>query len=215
MEQTIWQAYRDDGVIVWGINFAESVPTIEEFIEQFGVTFPILLDPQGGAYSRYLEIGFCVIPFPLDHIVDPDGLIAYRSCEYYPDSMVTIIDELLEGQGGPPLPGAAATDREHARLHEAFLESMPRITAIRPNPIHERGVIEFTLPARGKTVVDVLDVSGRRLRRLVEGLREAGPHVISWDGLDDAGRSAPGGIYLLRMSTPSGGGATGKVLLIR
>jgi hypothetical protein len=219
MEQTIWQEYQDDGVVVWGINFVEQREVVEEFVENFGLTFPILLDTSGFVYSRYLEVGLCATPFPLDNIVDPDGLIAYRSCEYFPDSMTTVIEEILEGGEGP-----------HARFHEemargtraeramhatrAAQDAFPRIESIQPNPIRDWGSIRFGLPSEGHARVDILDLSGRLFRRLFNGPRQAGPHVVVWDGRDAEGRPASAGLYLIRV-TSTGRTSSRKVLLIR
>jgi flagellar hook assembly protein FlgD len=48
--------------------------------------------------------------------------------------------------------------------------------------------------------VAVFDARGRCVRRLVEGLLRAGPHGVSWDGRDGAGRAVPGGVYFARIA---------------
>ena len=53
---------------------------------------------------------------------------------------------------------------------------------------------------------------------LVRGLFDrlpAGEHEITWTGRDDAGRRLSAGVYLSRVPTDRGGGASGKVVLIR
>ncbi len=42
-------------------------------------------------------------------------------------------------------------------------------------------------------------VDGTRVRTLVEGMREAGRHEVSWDGRDDTGRSVAAGTYFARV----------------
>jgi hypothetical protein len=234
MEQTIWQEYQDEDVIVWGINYVEQPEVVEEWIEELGITYPILMDQNGGAYSRYLEIGLCDTPFPLDHVIDPQGFIAYRACEYFPDSMVTVIEDLLEemGGGGAQLLSDGPTLSQgrnhspththsqghmHSQGHNHSLEEsggFPKIELVHPNPIRTAGAINFTLPSSGTVVVDILDVSGRRIRRVLHSPRDAGSHAVVWDGQDSSGQLAPAGIYLVRVSA-HGRSSSLKVILVR
>lgn len=48
----------------------------------------------------------------------------------------------------------------------------------------------------------VYDVSGREVRRLVDGLQPPGDHQIIWDGSTEHGRHIPSGIYIARLVTP-------------
>jgi hypothetical protein len=56
-------------------------------------------------------------------------------------------------------------------------------------------------PGAQARVIDVYDVSGRRLRRLPLGEGEAG--VLRWDGRDDSGRRLPAGLYFARLTSGS------------
>jgi flagellar hook assembly protein FlgD len=47
--------------------------------------------------------------------------------------------------------------------------------------------------------VAVFDLSGRLVRTLRQGRLEAGTQNIAWDGRDDDGRPAAGGIYFVRL----------------
>jgi hypothetical protein len=71
------------------------------------------------------------------------------------------------------------------------------LTGVAPNPAR-RGTtsrIEFALSRPGRVVLDVFDVRGARVARLVDGERPAGPSNLGWDGRDDAGGSTPAGLY--------------------
>ena len=46
--------------------------------------------------------------------------------------------------------------------------------------------------------VAVYDVSGRRVRGLIDGYLEAGDHVLRWDALDETGRPVNSGVYFVR-----------------
>ena len=71
--------------------------------------------------------------------------------------------------------------------------------APRPNP--SRGASVFTLdtPVRGAARIEVLDVAGRRVRTLAAREFAAGTRELAFDGLDDAGRALPPGVYRLRV----------------
>jgi hypothetical protein len=63
-----------------------------------------------------------------------------------------------------------------------------------PNPFNPTTTISFSLPASGHVSIQVFDVSGRVVAELVNGVRSAGDHSITWnaDGLAS-------GIYFYRM----------------
>ena len=46
-ETTIWQTYPQDEVLVIGIT-ANNQNQIDNFVEENGITYPILFDPGGG-----------------------------------------------------------------------------------------------------------------------------------------------------------------------
>lgn len=80
-----------------------------------------------------------------------------------------------------------------------------------PNPFSPRTTIAFTLPAAGRSVVRVVDVTGRTVTTLLDRALPAGRHVLEWDGRRDDGRAAPAGVYFLRVE--SGGAVQGLKML--
>jgi hypothetical protein len=78
-----------------------------------------------------------------------------------------------------------------------------------PNPFRDATVIVFDLVAFGDVRLEVLDVSGRFVRRLVQGAMDPGRHEVRWDGRDHTGRPVPAGVYVVRLTTP------GKAILGR
>lgn len=84
-----------------------------------------------------------------------------------------------------------------------------------PNPFNPGTVLSFTLPERAAVTLDIYDVSGRLVRRLVEGEEmEAGLREFHWDGNNDAGRSVSSGIYYCRL-TAGKATVTRKLVLMR
>ena len=78
-----------------------------------------------------------------------------------------------------------------------------------PNPFNPRTMITFTLPAASRVRLDILDLQGRRVAKLVDGILPAGPHAATFDGKD-----LPSGVYISRL-TSDGGTQEHKMMLIR
>jgi hypothetical protein len=74
----------------------------------------------------------------------------------------------------------------------------------RPNPARSTASIEFELPAARQVSLEIIDLAGRRVRRLVGGRDfPPGHHQLLWDGLDDAARAVPAGVYTVRLTAGS------------
>lgn len=69
---------------VIGINTGglggENAATIQAFIQQTGVTFPVVED-LGQSYGSWVQAAV-PSPFPLDIVIDRDGYVIYISHEY-------------------------------------------------------------------------------------------------------------------------------------
>lgn len=83
-----------------------------------------------------------------------------------------------------------------------------------PNPFNANTEIRLQLAKAGPVVLTIYDVQGRLVRGLWSGLLAAGAHQLSWDGRDEAGRTAATGIFLYRLQSV-GQSETRKMLLLR
>lgn len=83
-----------------------------------------------------------------------------------------------------------------------------------PNPFNPTTVISYELDRRLDVHMDIYDVQGRLVRRLVDAVREPGLYSIEWDGKNASGRSVSSGIYFYRLQA---GGAvqTRKMVLLK
>ncbi|MOA15673.1 Thiol-disulfide oxidoreductase ResA [compost metagenome] len=68
--QQQWEKWRDQGVVILGVNTGEDVMTVQNFTEQMDVDFPILYDSDNEAVVRY-----GVVPMPTTFFVDKKGKI--------------------------------------------------------------------------------------------------------------------------------------------
>lgn len=71
LEQT-YQEHRADGLIVLGIDFDEPIELVQSFGDEFGLTFPLLLDPGGQVQQLYRVRGY-----PTSVLLDREGKVAY------------------------------------------------------------------------------------------------------------------------------------------
>lgn len=74
-----------------------------------------------------------------------------------------------------------------------------RLLPNRPNPFNPSTTFSFDLKYKDRVELTVFDVSGRAVRHLVGGMKDAGHHEVVWDGRDDNGRGVPSGMYFYRM----------------
>ncbi|MFH1279446.1 MAG: T9SS type A sorting domain-containing protein [Candidatus Eisenbacteria bacterium] len=87
-----------------------------------------------------------------------------------------------------------------------------------PNPFNAATTIRFTVPGRAGTAahaaVDVFDLTGRRVKTLVDEPVPAGYRTAFWNGTDARGAAVASGIYFVRLRA-GGETATRKITLIR
>ncbi len=116
-----------------------------------------------------------------------------RTTWYY-----VVAAEDAHGNVGPPSNEASAevlTSVEEPVAPMAFA-----LRGSRPNPFSGRTSVAFDVPTGGGEVrIEVYDVSGRRVRVLVEGPESAGRRMVAWDGSDEGGRRVASGVYYCRM----------------
>jgi len=71
-----------------------------------------------------------------------------------------------------------------------------------PNPSSRQATIRYAIPSSaGVTSVSLklYDLTGRMVRDLESGSCAPGVHAVTWDGRDEGGSMARGGIYFYRI----------------
>lgn len=68
-----------------------------------------------------------------------------------------------------------------------------------PNPFNASTAIRYVLQAPSHVSLEIFNPLGQKVRTLVWQEQQAGSHVGTWDGQDDAGRGVPSGLYLYRL----------------
>ena len=65
-----YDAHRDDGLVVIGLNLQESESIIRPFVDDFGIDFPVLIDRDGEVGDDYRLLGL-----PTTFFIDRDGVV--------------------------------------------------------------------------------------------------------------------------------------------
>jgi hypothetical protein len=68
-----------------------------------------------------------------------------------------------------------------------------------PNPFADSAEIRFVLDAPARVEVDVFDMSGALVRRVIDAPHSAGAHAVTWDGRVTGGSAAASGRYVIRL----------------
>jgi predicted GH43/DUF377 family glycosyl hydrolase len=103
-------------------------------------------------------------------------------------------------------------------LFETDMISIPNlplaIERVAPNPFNPSTLIEYTICEAGHVTLCVYDVSGRKVRTLLDSRQAPGRYVESWNGLDDEGVPATSGVYFIRLES-NGRRSAKKAVLAR
>ena len=69
-----------------------------------------------------------------------------------------------------------------------------------PNPSRGATGIRFTLPVAGSVALDVYDLCGRLVSRVLAGPVPAGSRSVAWSGRNERGEPVPSGRYIIRLT---------------
>lgn len=94
LESTIWQRFAQDGVLVYGVYNNESAQLIADFIEQTGVTYPVVADPNFslGAFAFPPGVGF---PYPRDVVIGKDLTVRSIKSSFDVGELADLVDRLV------------------------------------------------------------------------------------------------------------------------
>ncbi len=93
-------------------------------------------------------------------------------------------------------------------------ESVSSTLANYPNPFNPSTDISFSLPKSGQVKLVVYNILGAEVATLVDEVRSAGVHRVTWNGVNSSGQQVASGIYLYRL-TAGDFAATKKMLLLK
>ena len=96
-----------------------------------------------------------------------------------------------------------------------FSAGVLSFSAPTPNPFRDQATLAFQIPSAGPVSLEIYDVTGRRVARLMSGERvAAGSHRVIWQGRNDAGQTVAPGVYFANLVTVDGA-QTRKLTMLR
>jgi hypothetical protein len=85
---------------------------------------------------------------------------------------------------------------------EGYADGYPEVSLLvgnSPSPFLETTQVRFGLSQRASAILDVFNVLGQHVDRLIDREMPAGWHTVTWDGKDQSGSRVSSGIYFFRL----------------
>lgn len=105
--------------------------------------------------------------------------------------------------GGKPAAFAATWYPTPTDVDDDQTGGLPESFALQqnyPNPFNPSTQIHFTVPARSHVTVEVINLLGQSVRRLVDETKPAGTYTITWNGKNNEGNQVATGVYMYRLT---------------
>lgn len=92
-----------------------------------------------------------------------------------------------------------------ACLFKTDVITVPAAAAIlhqnHPNPFNPATTIPYIIPEDAQVILEIFDVEGKSVVRLVDTHQKQGRHAVRWNGLDRTGKQVDTGVYLYRLTS--------------
>lgn len=198
LETSIWQTYSQDSLIIVGITSVNQ-GQIDQFLDETGITYPILQDESNNGGSGPGGFGGVVYdnyyipnqgsPYPRDFIIDQNGVLVYANNEVDTEYMLYIIDELLN-------------EEDFINIQNDIINSTEiTINSIYPNPFNPITTLNYNLPKYSLVKIEVYDMLGKPIKVLLNKTQSPGYKTINWDATNKFGQNVSSGIYLFSIET--------------
>jgi len=173
-----------------------------------------VISAENGAFYAVYQTGIPSNTVPvLSATLQPDGMTVQLTLGYdigygYTVTVSGVTDDSC--YRNVIIPGSSFMIRGSVTGDDGRIVRYPgRLYQNFPNPFNPSTVIRFDVPGRvegngstsARIVMNVYDVRGRIVKRLIDGSMPAGPATVTWDGMNESGTNVSSGIYFLRMIT--------------
>lgn len=94
LEKEVWQAYKDKGVVLIGVDRDEPLDVVQKFHKDMNISYPLALDPGAGIFQRFADKKAGVTR---NVVIDRNGKIQYLTRLYNQEEfegMVKVINQL-------------------------------------------------------------------------------------------------------------------------
>jgi len=72
-----------------------------------------------------------------------------------------------------------------------------------PNPFNPETNFDFQIPRSGYVSIDIFNLLGQNVRKLISEYKQAGYYTAHWNGRNKSGHPVPSGIYFYRITADS------------
>jgi peroxiredoxin len=93
IEKEIWQPYKNQGLIVVGIDRDEPLETVKKFSDETGISYPLALDPKAEIFKLYAEEKAGVTR---NVLIDREGKIVFLTRLFNEEEFSALVDEIDE-----------------------------------------------------------------------------------------------------------------------
>ena len=90
IEKEIWQRLKDKGLKVFAIGVQENGEQASSWSSQHGLTYPVIIDPDGGIYKKY---GTGSVPYHI--IIDSSFKIIHSQENFQKKLLIETIQDIL------------------------------------------------------------------------------------------------------------------------
>lgn len=184
-----------------------TIPSVSPNAPDFGEKYTITWDPVAGASSYVIYENNVKIDSgsstSMEFIKNSHGAFRYE---------IEACNDCGCGNRSNPCMVDIALGIKETDISE--LPSKFDIEQNHPNPFNPTTEIGFELPKACYALIEVFDITGRKIATPVNQNLSAGRYIARWDGSDMNGSPAPSGVYFYRLKADNYS-ATKKMILLK
>tara|TARA_B100000315_G_scaffold64454_1_gene58487 strand:+ start:2976 stop:5546 length:2571 start_codon:yes stop_codon:yes gene_type:complete len=186
-------------------------------------TFQLILD---GANTDELGNGAIIFQYKEIHDIDDHGCTVGIEAPDKDEGVEYLFNHQLAEEGASGLANGLAikftTEGNGMGINPSPTPQNFTLIQNYPNPFNPSTTIQYRLNQKGTVNISVYNLSGQKIRQLVDSNQDPGQHSVSWDGKDEKGITVGSGMYFYRLNvhssfsgTRDGLSKTGKMVLLR
>ncbi len=84
-----------------------------------------------------------------------------------------------------------------------------------PNPMKNKSMIQFAMSNNSDIILEVFDITGRKVKTLIRGFRKAGTYHLNWKTGSNDGKTLPAGVYFLSLKLGEKQRIIEKIVIVR
>ena len=120
-----------------------------------------------------------------------------------------------ENIGGTMIYAAIKIKFEAASADPTVTPSIISLSQNYPNPFNPTTNIAYNMQVPGNATLEVYNIKGQKVKTLVDEYKNAGNHIITWNGNNNSNQSVASGIYFYKMKVDGKLSGTKKMILMK